>query len=119
MKTTQKKTTEKTRQPSLARCVAGEDLELDEYIAVHSTTGEFLSHAWDRSDLSPDQVVRVRYIPSTAGQPVKVVGICLPFVYVQDRNESTEIIDLRMTQVVRIERECAKEIWKLSKAKRS
>lgn len=111
------KTTNQPLQPSLAQSVAGEDLQIDEFIAVLSTTGEYLSHAWDRCDLSPHEVVRVRYVPCGAGQPLKIIGICLPFVYVRRASEAVDILDLRMTQVVRLERECAKQIWKLTKTK--
>ena len=111
-------TSEPLMQPSLAQCVAGEDLQIGEYITCLTTTGEYLSCLWDTCGhtLPPDEVVRVRYIPPRAGQPLKIVGICLPFVYVQGAKIKTvEVLDLRMTQVVRLDRECAKEIWKLSK----
>ncbi len=100
---------------SVSHCVAGEDLRVGEYIAVLSTMGEFLSHAWDRCDLPPDEVVRVRYVPSMAGIPLKVFGICLPFVYTRQSNGSVAIVDLRMTRVARLDKGCAKEFWKHSK----
>ncbi len=105
-------------QPSLAQCVAGEDLQLGEFISILTTTTEFLSHLWDHCDrsLAPEDVVRVRYIPARAGQPLKIVAICLPFVYVQGVNKKVEVLDLRLTQVVRLNRECAKEVWKLTKS---
>jgi hypothetical protein len=111
-------TSESLMQPSLAQCVAGEDLELGEFISILTTTTEFLSHLWDRCDrtLAPEDVVRVRYIPHRAGHPLKIVAICLPFVYVQDVNKKVEVLDLRLTQVVRLNRDCAKEVWKLTKS---
>ncbi len=110
-------TSESLMQPSLAQCVAGEDLQLGEFISMLTTTTEFLSHLWDRCDLtlSPSEVVRVKYIPHRAGTPLKILGICLPFVYVQGANKKVEVLDLRLTQVVRLDRACAKEIWKLTK----
>lgn len=111
-------TSEALMQPSLAQCVAGEDLQLGEFISMLTTTTEFLSHLWDRCDrsLAPEDVVRVKYIPPRAGHPLKIAAICLPFIYVQDVNKKVEILDLRMTQVVRLNRECAKEVWKLIKS---
>lgn len=110
------KTSEQTLTPSLAQCVAGEDVNVDEYIAVLSTTGQYLSYAWDRSDLPSDEIVRVRYVPTIAGLPLKVIGICLPFIYARRTNETIEIIDTRMSQIVRLEKDCAKEVWKQMKS---
>lgn len=111
------KTSEQSPAPSLARCVAGEDLSVDEYIAVLSTTGQYLSHDWDRCDLPPEEVVRVRYVPTIAGVPLKIFGICLPFVYARRSNDVIEIIDMRMTQVARLDKDAAREIWKQLKEK--
>lgn len=113
------KTSNQPLQTSLAQSVAGEDLQTDEFIAVLSTTGEYLSHAWDRCDLPPHEVVRVRYVPSIAGLPLKITGICLPFVYTRRSNDIVEIIDLRMTVVARLNTDCAKAVWKQLKEKAS
>ena len=110
------KTSESQLSPSLAQCVAGEDLRVNEYIAVLTTTGEFLSNSWDRCDLPPEAVVRVRFIPAIAGVPLKVFGICLPFVYTKHFNGNVEIIDMRCTQLARLNKECAKEVWKQRKS---
>lgn len=103
---------ERTMQPSLAQSIAGEDLQIGDYIAVLNTTFQLISSQWERCDRSPEEIIRVKYIPSDAGQPRKIVGVCLPFVYVKCANEASEIIDLRLTQLARLDRQCAKEIWK-------
>lgn len=103
---------ERTMQPSLAQSVAGEDLQIGDYIAVLNTTFQLISSQWDRCDCSPEEIIRVKYIPSDAGQPRKIVGVCLPFVYVKCANDTSEIIDLRLTQVARLDRQCAKEVCK-------
>lgn len=103
--------------PTLAQGVAGEDLKVGEFISLLWTTSQYLSYLWDQGTrlLSPDEVVRVRYIPSSTGHPHKVVGVCLPFVYVKSSNDQIEVIDLRLSQVVRLDQDCAKEVWRLSK----
>lgn len=109
---TMKTSSASAMQSSLAQCVAGEDLQIGDYIAILNATFQLISSLWDRCDRSPEEIIRVKYIPTDAGQPRKIVGVCLPFVYVKCANETSEIIDLRLTQVARLDRQCAKEIWK-------
>ena len=104
-------------KPTLARSVAGEDLQTGEFISVLSVISEMPSFMWDSCDLSlrPEELIRLKYIPERAGHPLKIIGICLPFVYVRSSNKAVEILDLRLTQVVRLDRHCAKEIWRLAR----
>ena len=104
-------------KPTLARSVAGEDLQIGEFISVLSVISEMPSFMWDSCDLSlrPEELIRLKYIPERAGHPLKIIGICLPFVYVRSSNKAVEILDLRLTQVVRLDRHCAKEIWRLAR----
>jgi len=106
-------------KPTLARSVAGEDLQIGEFISVLSVISEMPSFMWDSCDLSlrPEELIRLKYIPERAGHPLKIIGICLPFVYVRSSNKAVEILDLRLTQVVRLDRHCAKEIWRLTRKK--
>ena len=114
---TMKTSSASAMQPSLAQCVAGEDLQIGDYIAVLNSTFQLISSQWDRCDRSPEEIIRVKFIPADAGQPRKVVGVCLPFVYVKCANDTSEIIDLRLTQLARLDRQCAKEIWRQTGSK--
>lgn len=106
-----------TMQPSLAQCVAGEDLQIGDYVAILNSTFQLISSQRDRCDRNPEEIIRVQYMPTDAGQPRKVVAVCLPFVYVKCANEISEIIDLRLTQLARLDRQCAKEIWRQTASK--
>jgi hypothetical protein len=100
--------------PSLSRTVAGEDLRVDDFIALFVQTWEFPSFFWNSCDhtLPPDELVRLTGIPDRAGQPLKVAGVCLPFVYALDPVRRMNTIDLRRTQVVRLDSTLAKSIWR-------
>ena len=80
-------------EPTAAATVAGEDLACG-------------------ASLSPHELVRLRIIPKTAGYPLRVIAICLPFVYAKTPSGKTVTIDARRTQLVRLHRTCAKAIWK-------
>ena len=105
---------EEARVPTLAQTIAGEDLETGDFVAVLSRVSEIPPYFWDCSAMSgePAQMVRLKYIPDEAGRPCKVIGICLPFVYITRPHGEVECLDLRLTQLVRLNAACAKHVWK-------
>jgi hypothetical protein len=114
-------TDEDFESSTLVQSVAGEDLRVGEFVTLLNSVCEYPSFLWDASEhtLPPTEVVRLKYIPKAAGQPLKIIGICLPFVYVRKHNKVVEIIDLRLNQVVRMNSACAKEIWRAARSKSS
>ena len=105
----------KTRpEPTLAASVFGEDLACGDYVAVMHTTVDIPSYMWDACgvSLSPHETVRLKYIPDDAGRPLKIIAVCLPFVYAKTPEKQTEIIDTRRMQLVRLDRQCAQAAWK-------
>jgi hypothetical protein len=94
--------------------VVGEDLASGDYVSLLNEIVEFPSFMWDScgSSLSPYELVRLRVIPAGAGQPLRVIAICLPFVYAKTPSGEMATIDVRRTQLVRLDRKCAKAIWK-------
>lgn len=97
-----------------AATVAGEDLAGGDYVSVLNETVEFPSFLWDAcgASLPPHELVRLRLVPANAGHPLRVVAICLPFVYAKMPSGEMATIDTRRTQLVRLDRKCAKAIWR-------
>jgi hypothetical protein len=108
--------TEFTPKPEMtaAATVAGEDLACGDYVALLTQAVDFPSFLWDSCgvSLSPHEMVRLRMIPTTAGHPLKVFAICLPFVYAKMPSGEIATIDTRRIQLVRLDRKCAKVIWR-------
>jgi len=54
-------------KPTLARSVAGEDLQIGEFISVLSVISEMPSFMWDSCDLSlrPEELIRLEYMDHT------------------------------------------------------
>lgn len=98
---------------TLAAIVAGEDVACGDFVALLNTTYEVPSYMWDAgpATLPIDELVRLRMIPSDAGVPLKVFGVCLPFLYVKSSGGELKTLDLRRQQIVRLDRACAKEVW--------
>jgi hypothetical protein len=101
-------------ETTTAATVAGEDLACGDYVSLLNETVEFPSFLWNCCDstLSPHELVRLKVIPSRAGQPLKVMAICLPFVYTKTPAGEMTTLDIRRVQLVRLDRSCAKSIWK-------
>ncbi len=98
----------------VAATVAGEDLACGDYVAVLTEIVEAPSFLWDccGASLSPHELVRLKMIPADAGRPLKVLAVCLPFVYAKTHKGKTTTIDLRQMHLVRLDRKCAKVVWK-------
>jgi hypothetical protein len=66
---------------------------------------------WDQAMLPASELVRLRIIPGDAGVPLKVFAVCLPFVYAKDHKGNVQSLDIRRQQIVRLNSDCAKEVW--------
>ena len=109
-----KTTTETKSTTTVAARIAGEDIRKGDYVTVLSEIIEVPSFLWSCSSVSlpPDEPVRTRYLPRAAGEPHKVVAVCLPFVYAK-RPQGTMIgFDTRQKQLVRLDRDNGRSLWK-------
>ncbi|MDZ4686685.1 MAG: hypothetical protein SH850_16560 [Planctomycetaceae bacterium] len=100
-----------------AELIAGENLRCGDYVATFTQMTELPSYLWDGGDytLSPHELVRLKYTPCDAGQPLKIIAVCLPFVYAVKPDRSPVTLDLRRTQLVRLDTQCARRTWKALK----
>jgi len=106
-------TTEADSNTTVAARIAGEDIACGDFVSVLNEIVELPSFLWNGSavSLSAEQPVRICYAASDAGHPKKVIGICLPFVYVRTPNGSVTTIDTRQRQLVRLNEDCASAVW--------
>ncbi len=99
---------------TVASRIAGEDIRRGDYVTALNEVVELPSFLWDCSSISiaPEEPIRFRYMPHDAGKPLKVLRVCLPFVYAKDRLGNVVTIDTRRRQLVLLDRSCAKQVWK-------
>ncbi len=116
MKTASKPETRLT----VAARVASEDIKSGDFVAVLNEIFEFPSFLWSDStvSLSPEEPVRIRYMPCNAGHPFKVVAVCLPFVYVKRHGGDVFNFDTRQHQLVRLDKSTAEKLWRRKGAKK-
>ncbi len=104
-----------------AATVAGEDIACGDYVSPLTEIAAIPSFFWDSCGavLSPHELVRLQMIPAGAGQPLKVIAICLPFVYAKRPSGELATIDTRRVQLVRLNQKCAKKVWKETRPKKA
>lgn len=102
------------RKPALSATVAAEDLACGDMVAVLHEIAEYPSFLWGRDSqlLAPEQPVRVRWRPLQPGTPLKVVAICLPFVFLRDPRGTYQTVDVRSCELVRLQRDYARLVWR-------
>lgn len=99
---------------TVAQFVAPEDIRIDQWVAVLSVTCEFLP-TWaidSPSDIDGLRAVRYTYAPEQAGEPLRVVDVCVPFVLVEDAQGKPQVLDLRMCTLVAVSNRFAKAVRK-------
>ena len=109
-----KTSTETSFRTTVAARIAGEDIQQGDYVTVLSEVVELPSFLWSNSGMTlpMDEPVRARFAPRDAGQPYKVVTVCLPFVYTKRPNGKMITFDTRQQQLVRLDPESGRQVWK-------
>jgi len=90
-------TTQSTKtELRLARPLAAEDLARGDFVAVLSEVHEFPSFFWccDTELMPPHEPVRVQWRSPEGGLPLKVVDLCLPYVFAKDPCGTHRTLDL-------------------------
>ena len=107
-------TTKNNFATNVAARVAGEDIRPGDYVTALSEIYELPSFLWCCSGgtLAADEPVRSVYRARDAGQPSKVIAVCLPFVYTEQARGGTAIFDIRKHQLVRLDSATGRTVWK-------
>ncbi len=85
-----------------ARPVAPEDLRGGQYIAITRMMIQLIPPMCEPQLMPDAQTVRIWGIPPSAGQPMRIVSVCLPFVLVEGVDRQCRTLDLRRVEVVRL-----------------
>ena len=99
---------------SVVARIAGEDLKPGDFVTALTEMIELPSFLWccDSAAAPKDELVRLRYLPREAGEPFKVMAVCLPFVYTKRANGKLMTFDTRKHQLVKLDNLSGKKVWK-------
>ena len=106
--------------PKPSRHVGPEDIRPGDYLTVTHATYEFIPFGCT-PDYDPDAEVktkRVTFIPDEAGQPLKVVAVCPPFVLVKSMDKQRGSLDLRRHHVAKLSDIYGRKVFKKSKKRK-
>ncbi len=108
-------------ETSLAATVAAEDLRVGDDVAVLNEIHEVPTWFWTFSEISDasDGLVRIKTASRSAGTPLKVEGICLPFVLLKRPDGKPKQVDVRRVQLVRLDRAYARLVRKAMRERRA
>ena len=99
---------------TVARPIAPEDIVPGATVAVLSATVECMPYWAIESPCDIDRVRTLRwsYVPKAAGRPLKVLSVCLPFVYVATMKGGAATLDVRRCSLVELSPEYVKAVRK-------
>jgi hypothetical protein len=105
---------------TLARTLAPEEIRPGDFVALLNVTYEVPSYFWDAdaTSLPRDEPVRIRCLPETGGVPLKVRGVCLPFVLVKAPRGERSTLDVRKCRLAKLDASYAADAWKAYKKAR-
>ena len=106
--------TEIKAQTTVAARIAGEDIKTGDFVTVLNEIVELPSFLWScsGSPLPMDEPVCTRFMPREAGLPLKVITVCLPFVYAKRARGGLATFDTRRQQLVRLDSQIGRDVWK-------
>lgn len=104
---------------SLAKLLAPEEICPGDFVSLLHVFYDLPSFFWDDSAIHRrEELVRLCYLPETAGVPLKVIAVCLPFVLAKAPSGAQQPLDVRRVRLARLDAEYAAAAWKLCKKKK-
>lgn len=107
-------------QLRIAKPLPPEDIRPRDYVVVLNTMIQFPSFFWgsDALALAADEPVRIEWLPSAGGVPLRIKAACLPYVLVKAPWGDSATLDVRTHRLARVDATYAKRAWKSLKKSR-
>lgn len=102
------------KESKVSRFIAGEDVARGDYITITRVRYELVP-CFCEVDTTHD-AMRINVTPDIAGLPLKVKGVCLPFVLVKSPRGRHATLDLRRHTVARLARDYGRAAFRRLKA---
>lgn len=93
-----------TAEMTLAKTLAPEDVCRGDYVTILTQVCEYPSYFWNCPSqyLDASEVVSIQYRPPESGMPMKVIDICLPFVFVKPLQAKPQTLDVRSCHLAKM-----------------
>lgn len=97
-----------------------EDIRVGDDVALYEITYQVPSFLWCGADpvtLPTDRPVQLTYMACDNPTPLKVKGVCLPFVLCEAIDEVHHVYDVRQVQLVRLDERFASLVRRVTRTK--
>ncbi len=103
-----------TTEMTLVKTLAPEDICRGNYVTILTKVCEYPSYFWNGSSqyIEASDVVSIRYRPPETGEPMKVIDICLPFLFVKPLKGKPQTLDVRACQLAKMSDRYVKNVRK-------
>ena len=101
----------------MAKPLAPEEIRLGDFVSLLHIVYEVPSFFWcnDATTQPPEELVRLCCLPESAGVPLRVKSVCLPYVLVKHPGGGRRTLDVRRCRLARLDKKYATAAWKLAK----
>jgi hypothetical protein len=89
--------------PSVARVLAPEDVRVGQFVALFTRTDEHYDSALFSCSAAGPRKVRIHWLADEGSKPLRVEGVCIPFVLVRTPKGKAKMLDLRRDGLVRLD----------------
>lgn len=89
---------------TVSRRLAPEDIRVGNHVTVLRQALELPTFLWcgETSAVDRERPVIYRHTPGNSGEPLKVLAVCLPFVYVENTQCEPATIDVRRSELAEL-----------------
>ena len=104
----------------MAKSLAPEEICAGDYVAVLHAVYQYPALIWCDDDAltARDEIIRLKLVPEDSGEPLLVKSVCLPFVLVEDSSGRSLPLDVRRSQLAKLDPAYAKAARGSKKSKR-
>ncbi|TWT40253.1 hypothetical protein [Botrimarina hoheduenensis] len=95
---------------TLAKTLSPEDVRRGDYVAVLSVEYEWLNGNACSDSPYQEIILRACFRPRDPEPPLRVIDVCLPFVFVQPPQGLGHTIDIRSVRLARLDRNYARRV---------
>ena len=93
-----------TQLQTVSRRLAPEDIQVGNFVTILQQVLELPTFLWlgETAAVDRERPVAYRHTPANSGEPLKVLAVCLPFVYVENTSGEPATLEVRRSELAEL-----------------